>query len=532
MRGKTLRVKPTQWRTLEALRRECAGCGRELKWNYTKHRTVATLSGVLGLEVRIYVCLNRECNYYRRPYPPEEEGRIALPYYGYGLDVLALIGALRYREHASVLQIHGQLLARGLQMGKRNVTYLMECYDELVTLSVDRSARRERLRCQGRAILAIDGLQPDVGQEVLWLIREVLSREVLLARPLLSSASPELAGLLRKASSELDVPVVGAVSDGQESIRLAVAEALPGVPPQLCHFHYLRQAAFPIYEADRHAKKELKKWVRGVRRVERAMEEQEDEVAQITQGYCAAIRAALTDDGQAPLDPGGLQLQERLSAIRQSLEAVTTPQGRLPKPLESIKKILHRALDKTATLWPDIRRAYDWLWEAAHILKNTAAEGAESVKARYAALRDRVRDQAEQAGSLQEAVAHFLAVTQSFWPGLFHCYAVPGLPATNNDLEQFFGSIRHHERRVSGNKKASASLVLRGAVHVFAYVLTVLAPFTAEQLAPADLEAWRKQRRTLRARRQTRVLQRRFRRNPGKYLAELEGRLLRLNLPP
>jgi DNA-directed RNA polymerase len=30
-------------------------------------------------------------------------------------------------------------------------------------------------------------------------------------------------------------------------------------------------------------------------------------------------------------------------------------------------------------------------------------------------------------------------------------------------------------------------------------VLTVLAPFTAEQLAPADLEAWRKQRRTLRA---------------------------------
>lgn len=114
-------------------------------------------------------------------------------------------------------------------------------------------------------------------------------------------------------------------------------------------------------------------------------------------------------------------MQERLSAISQSLEDVATPKGRLPKPLESVKKMLHRALNKTASLWPDIRRAYDWLWEAAHILKNTAAEGATSVKARYTALRDRVRDQAEQAGSLQEAVAHFLAVTQSFWPGLFHC---------------------------------------------------------------------------------------------------------------
>jgi hypothetical protein len=532
MRGKTARVKPTQWRTLEAVRRECAGCGGELKWNYTKHRTVATLAGVLGLEVRIYVCGNRACNSYHHPYHPEEEGRLVLPCYGYGLDVLALIGTLRYREHASVLQIHGQLLARGLQIGQRNVSYLIECYDELVTLSVDRSARRERLRCQGRAILAIDGLQPDAGHEVLWLIREVLSREVLLARPLLSSARPELADLLRTASSDLGVPVVGAVSDGQESIRLAVAEALPGVPHQLCHFHYLRQAALPIYEADRHAKKELKKWVRGVRRVERAVEAQENEMAQITQGYCAAVRAALTDDGQAPLDPGGLKLQERLRTISQSLEDVATQKGGLPKPLESIKKMLHRALDKTASLWPDIRRAYDWLWEAAHILKNTAAEGAASVKARYTALRDRVRDQAEQAGSLQEAVAHFLAVTQSFWPGLFHCYAVPGLPATNNDLEQFFGSIRHHERRVSGHKKASASLVLRGSVHVFAYVLTVLAPFTAGQLAPADLEAWRAQRRTLRARSQTRLLQRRFRRNPGKYLTELEGRLLRLDLPP
>jgi hypothetical protein len=25
------------------------------------------------------------------------------------------------------------------------------------------------------------------------------------------------------------------------------------VPHQLCHFHYLREAAQPIYEADRHA---------------------------------------------------------------------------------------------------------------------------------------------------------------------------------------------------------------------------------------------------------------------------------------
>ena len=68
------------------------------------------------------------------------------------------------------------------------------------------------------------------------------------------------------------MPITGVISDGQDSIRKAVAQALPGVPHQLCHFHYLREAAKPIYEADRHAKKELKKRVRGIRPIERQAE--------------------------------------------------------------------------------------------------------------------------------------------------------------------------------------------------------------------------------------------------------------------
>ncbi len=63
----------------------------------------------------------------------------------------------------------------------------------------------------------------------------------------------------------LSVPIQGVISDGQLSIRNAVATAFPGIPHQLCHFHYLREAAKPVYEADRHAKKELKKQVRDER---------------------------------------------------------------------------------------------------------------------------------------------------------------------------------------------------------------------------------------------------------------------------
>jgi hypothetical protein len=86
--------------------------------------------------------------------------------------------------------------------------------------------------------------------------------------------------------------------------------------------HYLREAALPIFEADRHAKKELKKQVRGIRPIERTVEGRDDSEAQAVRGYCAAVRSALTDDGRPPLAASGLKLHARLEAIAGSLRRV------------------------------------------------------------------------------------------------------------------------------------------------------------------------------------------------------------------
>jgi hypothetical protein len=290
---------------------------------YTNHRTLVTLSGLLRLHLSIRRCPHADCPRYHRPYRPEAEGALALPEHEFGLDVIALIGALRYVQHQSVPEMHRTLQARGVDIAQRSVTYLLERYDELLALSLtDVERLREITAREGRVILALDGLQPDVGHEVLWILRDCLSGEVLLAKSLLSATAEDLAALLGAVLAVLPVPVAGVVSDGQRSIRLAVAKALPGVPHQLCHFHYLREASLPVYEADRHAKKELKKHVRGIRVLEREVEPRGDAEAEVVRGYCAAVRGALTDDGPPPLSASGLQLHERLSEIRDSLERV------------------------------------------------------------------------------------------------------------------------------------------------------------------------------------------------------------------
>lgn len=310
--------------TLEPVQRRCWCCGGPLWVAYHGTRTVATLGGLTALRLVVRRCETAACAAYHRAYRPEAEGALALPQGEFGLDVIALVGRLRFAECRSVPEIHGDLTRRGVSIAERSVTNLLARYEELVALKLAGHPEwAAPLLAQGAVVLALDGLQPDVGHEVLWVLRDVLSGAVLLARSLLGASEPELIGLISEVVGALPVPVVGVISDGQHSIRNAVTAALPGVPHQLCHFHYLREAARPVFEADRHAKTALKKRVRGVRPIERALDGRTDAAAEIARGYCLAVRSAVTDDGRPPLAASGLKLHERLTAIHQSLTRVT-----------------------------------------------------------------------------------------------------------------------------------------------------------------------------------------------------------------
>jgi Transposase, Mutator family len=317
------RLPPDRERVLRPACQLCPACGLPMRIRYENHRTLVTLSGSVRLRLKIRWCETLNCARYHKPYRPEAEGALALPQHEFGLDIIALVGALRHREHRSVPEIHAHLTARGVAIAERSVTNLLDRYDELLaTRLMERRPLQRLLAQQGRVILALDGVQPDVGHEVLWVIRDCLSGLIVLARSLLSGRAQDLAVLLREAVDAVGVPVIGVISDGQTSIRQAVAQVLPGVPHQLCQFHFLREAAHPIFEADRHAKKELKKQVRGIRGIERAVEERDDPEAAIVQGYCAAVRSALTDDGRAPLAASGLKLKQRLEKVAGSLDRV------------------------------------------------------------------------------------------------------------------------------------------------------------------------------------------------------------------
>lgn len=176
-------------------------------------RTITTLNGVCQLRLTIRRCHHRACERYRQPYRPEEEGAWALPHGEFGLDIIALIGALRYERHQSVPEIHQELSRRGVIIAERTITNLLARYEELVTLHLsDQTRLRQRLAAQGHVILALDGLQPDVGHEVLWVLRDCISGEVLVARSLLGATESDLVPLLEEGTDicqQLAISIAG-----------------------------------------------------------------------------------------------------------------------------------------------------------------------------------------------------------------------------------------------------------------------------------------------------------------------------------
>ncbi len=199
--------------------------------------------------------------------------------------------------------------------------------------------------------------------------------------------------------------------------------------------------------------------------------------------------------------------------------------------MRDLHRLLARALQKTEATWPALSKAYAFVHQAAHVLANHEDESGQAVREHYQALLLTMRDQQASLGPLSEAITTFLKVTESYWPGLFHCYDVADLPRTNNELEHCFGSVRYGERRASGRRGAIAALVVRGQVRVLTALALRRQCFLPRALVLDDLEAWYAMREQLTFRREARRKQLRFRKDPAAYLAALEDILLKIGLP-
>lgn len=340
----------------------CPHCGSELRYSHPVWaKPVYELTGAHFVTSLGFRCSHTGCPHPQTVYRSALGEALSIKGSTYGLDVVVRIGHLWLHEHRNRSEIHAQMRAH-VPLSERHVQNLFESY--LALLRCEQAANLAQLptlaQKQGGLVLSLDGLRPENGNESLYILREVLSGRVLSAVNLQEANQTALAAWL-KPVADLQLPILGVISDAQASIRLAVAQALPGVPHGFCHFHVLREAAKLIFEADRHMKKEIKKEIRDLRGVERAVEKElgmdpvadahlpvaskpvggaptpdgsrgqaspsHPEAAQVVRDVAWAMRQTLLEKGQTPFQMGGLRVYEDLDTLGQTVEYCLAKRG-------------------------------------------------------------------------------------------------------------------------------------------------------------------------------------------------------------
>lgn len=183
--------------------RDCPVCEKRLRRAVTlTERTVITLEEVIKLVHAGYRCPDPNCAGSQRTYRSLQADALALPWFSYGLDVVLLVGRLRLREHQTVDEIHQELLRRlaplGVKIARREILYLFEAY---CTLRASSEAKEDeqwlaQVEKNGGIIISVDGIQPEKGNETVYLVRDALTGRVLAAENVTSSETEVIKALL------------------------------------------------------------------------------------------------------------------------------------------------------------------------------------------------------------------------------------------------------------------------------------------------------------------------------------------------
>ena len=475
----------------------CPHCGDLLVMsNYLVwDKTVQTLDRVLSVASRPGHCPHATCAGSTMRLLSAQAQSIAIPGSTYGYDVLVRIGWLRYQYRATYHEIHTEL-ASHVRISASHVRYLyQQVYLPLLACHErqHRDALAQIAKTQGGLIIALDGLAPQGGEPQIWFIRALTSGLTLRSGWLSQQDQPTFEAFLRPLKA-LEWPILAVLSDKQTGLMPAVATVLPASRYQFCQAHYLRNLAEPLAEADSAFKVALRKTVRQqvgplIRQEPRTapgqagvltvtglcpspLRPQEATTAPDSQRQASSVlptapaseadaiitqlfrhtRYLLTLKGRPPFRLAGIETYERLEHVaRFSLDLLA---ARYDARLAQLYQGLQAALAPFAQPYQAFQQGAAWLRDIAYILEPAVSQAlrGEQVAEQLRGYLDTVRRWPASTPTLDEFALHLDTVSRSYWPGLFHCYDVPGLPRTNNELESRFRETGRHLLRITGQK--------------------------------------------------------------------------------
>ena len=311
--------------TYTALQEHCPDCERKLPVYQNDKRRVQGLDYQFWLNRRDKRC-KKSCPGERPLFRAPRDLRVNLPGRIYGLDVTLHVGERHLGDGVALARITRQLNGRGLPIDERTTGRVFRDFVALTSLvGGDDEALCAKLRAQGGIVLMCDGVQFEDRSPVLYLAWDALSGEPLFGERKLYRGEEDLIPLL-EGVRDMDVPVIGIVTDKEKGLVPAVRSVFPDVPYQFCHTHFLKNCARPLQadtsalgQAVRRRADEVRKLGKQVAKSSPAPPSDEADgpsEEELVQEVAELVRVNSRVSGKAPLAPPELNRHERLEQIR------------------------------------------------------------------------------------------------------------------------------------------------------------------------------------------------------------------------
>jgi hypothetical protein len=382
-----------------------------------------------------------------------------------------------------------ELIEEGVAISRRHVPNLLRLYLAMVgARTLDSGAVQKRLEAQGRLILSVDAVRFDDVSPAMYVVRELISGEILASERIKVADTKSLSVLLEKVKA-LGLPVAGIVSDKEHAQVAAVRKVFPGVPHQYCQTHFFGHLVKPLEPELAELAKGVEKVAKEASDLKKALESSKDKThpqeREIVGKFCEAVRVISKTRGDKILDPPALKRFNKLANLEAltvtAVTAVTVKTGQNPSPkaveepavtpVPTGKKSARPGalLQKLLTIFTllasykelarRLTRQVEIVRDIAHILGlDLSGKEVESQLEGYLKTLTHNPETGRGApmGRFQGKVKE---ITGRFWSGLFACYDVDSLPRTNNALESFFRLLKSHDRRCRGNKSNAGGLL-------------------------------------------------------------------------
>ena len=436
----------------------CAGCKQPLEAAYITHgRTIYTLTKILHVRGNVKTCSNKNCRFKGKkiePYMPAPKGCSV------GFDVLAEIGCHLTHENKTLDEVRNWLEDNySLEICVKSVANYRDRFLWLLG-SEPSKTDLNNLRSRGNVVISIDGIEPNKGHDILYIVRDVTSSMILAAEVLEKSATQDIIGFLQKIV-EMQLPIVGIVSDKQASIVKAVQTLFPSIPYQLCQLHFI-QAISKVFNArDKIFQQELKASLHSISTIfTKSMKDHHkegkisDDQYNIIQDLHRCIKAIVTRTKKYPNKTVGIQLHDDLTNILETLEMFDDilPLDEFRYAIDILRPLLGLYEQEYQAL-QDRRSFIEGIQECLISKKSTCRED----------LIDYIEDYIDHAKL--DMVAHakyLLKMTKRWLGGLFEYLKHPKIPRTNGALESFINITKRKHRKITGQKHNGDSLLRRG----------------------------------------------------------------------